>query len=141
MTWPIRFRAGRRGLASVLGPLEAEVLERLWEAGDGADVGEIRAALRGAHAYTTVKTVMERMTGKGLLRRERVGRAYRYRPALARRDLEARVSRQLSQGLLDGFGDVAVAHFVDAVREDPAQMRRLRELLDELGERGEAGPA
>lgn len=128
-----RFDAGRRGLRSVLGPLETQILEALWRLGEPAEVAEVRAALPDDPAYTTVKTVLERLTEKGLVARHRAGRAYRYQAAHTRDDLEADVTHRVSRGLLDGFGSAALTHFVDAVREDPEQLETLRAMLDQLG--------
>ena len=103
----------------------------LWERSP-QDVAGVQAALTGESAYSTVKTVLERLTEKGLLRREKVGKAFEYRPALAQADYQAQQARSLSQSLLSGFGTAALTHFVDAVREDPAQLQELRRLLDDL---------
>lgn len=103
----------------------------LWRSGSG-DVADVSASLPRKSAYTTVKTVMERLTDKGFLEREKLGRAYTYRPALSRSDLEAQAARHLSQGLLRGFGSAALTHFVGAVQDDPAQLQKLRDLLEQV---------
>ena len=62
-------------------------------------------------AYTTVMTIMSRLHEKGLLARERDGKGYVYRPAFSREEHRARLSRELVRGLVDEFGDVALAQF------------------------------
>ncbi len=116
---------------SVFGPLEAAIMEAMWALGQ-AEVREVTDVLPRDNAYTTVKTVMERLTKKGFLTRVRNGKAYRYTPALSQEALEARVAQEASRRLLDGFGSVALTHFVEAAREDPAQLAELRGLLDGL---------
>lgn len=117
---------------SVLGPLEADIMEVVWAHGS-ADVRDVTDYLsRGA--YTTVKTVMERLTIKGFLTRQREGKAYRYTPALSRAELEARVAQKASRDLLNGFGQAALTHFVEAAREDPGRLQELRQLLDTLAD-------
>ena len=96
------------------------------------DVAGVQAALPGESAYSTVKTVLERLTEKGLLTREKVGKAFEYTPAHSRAVYEAQQARRLSNSLLSGFGAAALTHFVDAVREDPAHLEELRRLLTEL---------
>lgn len=113
-----------------LGPLEAAVMERLWKRGRATvrdvveDLGRSRAL-----AYTTVMTIMSRLHAKGLLARDRDGKTYVYRPAFTREEHRARLSRDLVRGLVDEFGEVALAHFaaeLDGV--DAAHRSALRRL-------------
>jgi predicted transcriptional regulator len=113
-----------------LGPLEAAVMERLWKRGSATvrdvveDLGRTRAL-----AYTTVMTIMTRLHAKGLLERDRDGKTYVYRPACSREEHRERLSRDLVRGLVDEFGEVALAHFaaeldgVDAAHR--AALRRI----------------
>jgi BlaI family transcriptional regulator, penicillinase repressor len=80
-------------------------------------------------AYTTVMTVMQRLDGKGLLRRERDGRRDVYVAALGAHEYaQARAEAEVG-ALVDEYGDVALAHFarhmsaLDPERRD--QIRRL----------------
>jgi len=72
-------------------------METLWNAGDGwltvRDVHDTLAESRDI-AYTTVMTVLDRMTRKQLVEREREGRAWRYRPTQSRGAMTAEVMRQ-----------------------------------------------
>ncbi|MFN2520784.1 MAG: BlaI/MecI/CopY family transcriptional regulator [Candidatus Limnocylindria bacterium] len=95
-----------------LGPLEAEIMDRLWRRRSATvrdvvdDLGRSRAL-----AYTTVMTIMTRLHAKGLLARELEGKTYVYRPAFSREEHRARLSRDLVRGLVDEFGDLALAQF------------------------------
>jgi predicted transcriptional regulator len=60
-----------------LPPLELECMKVLWRLGE-ASVREIRAGLPRALAYTTVETIMDRLTRKAIVARQRVGKAHRY---------------------------------------------------------------
>lgn len=105
-----RMRAG--GEETFLGPLEAEVMDRLWKRRTATvrdildDVGRSRSL-----AYTTVMTIMTRLHEKGLLARERDGKSYIYRPAFTREEHRSRLSHDLVRGLVHEFGDVALAQF------------------------------
>ncbi|HVP42679.1 MAG TPA: BlaI/MecI/CopY family transcriptional regulator [Terriglobales bacterium] len=74
--------------------LELECLCVLWKH-PGASVAEVRAALERPLAYTTVMTVLERLSAKGVVLRRKQGRAYAYSPLLdqdaARQDAVARL--------------------------------------------------
>jgi predicted transcriptional regulator len=112
-----------------LGPLEAEVMAVLWRTGRPMPVREVTRAVnegRGAPlAYTTVLTVMTRLAGKNILARSRSGRGYLYSPVVAD-------SAEIAvRGVLDEFGDSALARFVERVELDPALRARLRRLMEE----------
>ena len=95
-----------------LGPLEAEIMDRLWRRRSATvrdvvdDLGRSRAL-----AYTTVMTIMTRLHAKGLLVRDLEGKTYVYRPAFSREEHRVRLSRDLVRGLVDEFGDLALAQF------------------------------
>ena len=111
MSAPLR-RIRRAATGDLLGPLETAVMERLWKRGP-ATVREVVDDLgrsRGL-AYTTVMTVMVRLQAKGLLRRERNGKTFVYRPAFSRQEHRVRISRDLAHGLVSQFGDAALAAF------------------------------
>lgn len=110
------------------------MLEDLWREGESP----VRAVVERLHArgltlaYTTILTVMARLAHRGLLVRRRVGRTDHYRPAMAPDGLPAALSREAVDRLLAEHGEVALSAFADRLREgDPAQLARLRELLDE----------
>lgn len=74
---------------SVLGDLELAVMEVLWRNDGPASVRGVHERLRGDRgvAYTTVMTVLDRLSKKGVVERELDGRAWLYRPARTRVDL------------------------------------------------------
>jgi predicted transcriptional regulator len=79
-----------------LGDLERSVMETLWDSDGWLTVREVHDTLAKGRdiAYTTVMTVLDRMTRKQLVEREREGRAWRYRPAQSRGAMTAEVMRQ-----------------------------------------------
>lgn len=114
-----------------LGSLESRIMEAMWRLGE-ASVREItdEIARAGTPAYTTVMTVMTRLTEKGLLSRARADRAYAYRPATSREEYARSVAGARVRSLIAEFGDLAVAQFADELQEvDPVRARRLGELL------------
>lgn len=74
-------------------------------------------------------TVMRRLNDKGLLDRKRRGRADSYVPTLSREQYRQRRAGAEVRGLVDEFGDAALAHFASALSTlDPARRRQLRRL-------------
>jgi predicted transcriptional regulator len=69
-----------------LGALEAKVMSLLWDAGP-ATARQLQHALPApTPASTTVLTVLTHLQEKGLVARERAGRAHRYQPVTSRED-------------------------------------------------------
>jgi len=109
-----------------LGTLQTKVLEALSRRGPST-VREVTDALRGKFAYTTVMTVLGRLHEKGLVGREQRGRGYLYTPRYSVSELRDRMAKYLVDGIVEDFGDVALAHFVGALdRVDRARLARLR---------------
>jgi predicted transcriptional regulator len=111
-----------------LGPLEAEVMGVLWSADAPLNVREVLAALNAGRsvplAYTTVMTVMSRLARKGVLARSRSGRQFAYAP------LAADTAEIAVRGVLEEFGDAALARFVERVEMDPGLRERLQRLME-----------
>jgi len=125
---------------SNLGDLERSVIETLWDAGDSwLTVREVHEALAKDRdiAYTTVMTVLDRMTRKDLVERERDGRAWRYRPTQSRGAMTAEVMRQaLGEFTEETNQRERAAALVAFVGEASAADRRaLREALAALERR------
>ncbi len=114
-----------------LGELERAIMDVLWEASDSLTVRQVSGLLTERDlAHTTVMTVLDRLSKKGFARRERDGRAWRYRAAGSR---EAYVT-ELMLNALDQTGDrqAALASFARSVSDSEA--RALRSALEALGE-------
>ncbi|WP_107767165.1 BlaI/MecI/CopY family transcriptional regulator [Nocardioides terrigena] len=111
-----------------LGQLEAVVMQRLWSVDRPVSVREVLEDLQRERdiAYTTVMTVLDNLHGKGLVRREKQGRAYLYAPALSREEHTAGLLDQvLSQS---GDRGATLLHFVGHMSED--DLAELRSALD-----------
>jgi predicted transcriptional regulator len=107
--------------------LEYLVLRKLWELGT-ASVRDVHGRLDHPDelVYTTIAKVIDRLRGKGLIQRERHGKAFVYRARVARETVERARARAAVSRLLGPAPRTAVAALVDAVDAvDP-------ELLDEL---------
>ena len=110
-------------LEGLLGELELAVMQVVWSHGSVA-VRDVHQALlpRRDVAYTTVMTVMSRLAGKGVLRRERLGRAFIYRAAQpGRRGFLRQQARLAVHRLLERYGELAIAEFVDELSEGDAE--------------------
>lgn len=107
--------------------LEYAVLAKLWELGT-ASVRELHEQLGepAGRVYTTTAKVIDRLRGKGLVQRQQRGKAFVYRPKVARSEVENARAKQAVSRLLGATPRAAVTALVDAVDAfDPR-------LLDEL---------
>ena len=111
------------------GDLEATVMDQLWSAGRPLLVRDVIDAMSPDRtpAYTTVMTVMDNLHRKGLLRRERDGRAFRYWPTKARAELTA----ELMDELLSDSGDRPATLLRFVGRMAPDELAELRRVLGE----------
>jgi predicted transcriptional regulator len=111
-----------------LGKLEREVMQFAWRRGQ-VSVRDVHEEFAGRIAYTTLMTTLDRLYKKGLLAREKDGRAFRYAPRVSREEFERGIAQDVLDALLGRNEDAVepvLACIVDAVSEHD------RELLDEL---------
>jgi predicted transcriptional regulator len=111
------------------GPLSNEVMEAVWKVDRPVSVREIADELNARRqeplAYTTVMTVMNRLTERHTLERKRTGNRFLYEPTAPN------AAGLAVKNVIRTYGEAAMAHFVEEAREDPAVMSRLRNLLAE----------
>ncbi len=115
------------------GELESAIMDVVW-AGDRAYlVREVRERLSYNRpvAYTTVMTVMNILYGKGVLCREKHGRAWRYWPVESREEHDARL---MSEVLRSGGDErITMLRFVERVNEEERDSLRSA-MLDMAGQ-------
>jgi predicted transcriptional regulator len=131
-----RFSPAKDGLVKVLGPLETEIMQILWQEGPSA-VKKVhrRLAQQRDIAYTTVMTTMSRLAEKGVLSRQREDMAYIYTPAISEDEFVTMVVRQVMDGLLHDYSDTAINYMVDYLaKHNPAELRRLQRVINDRTE-------
>ena len=114
-----------------LGELELAALEYLWKVTD-ADVAEAHAAVgeRRNISLNTVGSALERLYKKGLLAREKVSHAYRYRATEDRETFRARKLVEAAGGLRALGRSGLLAAFVDLVADaDEQALSELERLI------------
>lgn len=128
----VDYSAKKDGCQGVIGSLELEILETLWQR-HGASGKEIFEAIkrRRAIALTTVLTVLERLTKKGFVKRVMGESVYLYHPVQSRDEFAAVVSHGVLKGIMEISASGACASFVDTLANiDPAELERLSALID-----------
>lgn len=89
---------------AILGELEMQIMEILWQQDKPVSVREIHEDLLKVRslAYTTVMTVLDRLAKKGIAHREREGRAWLYVAGFTRAEL---VVTAMQEALADAGAD------------------------------------
>jgi predicted transcriptional regulator len=123
----------RHSLSEVLGPLEAEIMDVVWDESE-VTVRDVHRALNEKKpiAYTTVMTTLGRLTDKGLVRRVEDQPAHHFSALISREQYARSTVKSVVDWLVSHFPDPAVAYFVDRVEEeDERVIERLREAIEQ----------
>ena len=109
------------------GELEMAIMNVMWAADGPCVVREVRERMHYERpvAYTTVMTVMNILHRKGVLHRDKVGRAWRYWPVEAREEHDARLMAEALRS--GGDENLTMRRFLERVSDD--EMRSLRSAL------------
>ncbi|MGE5675460.1 MAG: BlaI/MecI/CopY family transcriptional regulator [Mycobacterium leprae] len=121
-----------------VGPLETEILHYLWDHGEVA-VEEVHRRLQVTRpvAYTTVMTVMSRLTARGLLERRKEGRAYFYRTVVDRNEVAGGAVRHLVERFFGGRAIPAIHCLLGVTPLNEADLSELQRLVSDLAGREE----
>lgn len=125
-------RPSESGVRKALGDLEADIMELVWQK-DLCSVREIFELLEADReiAYTTVMTVMSRLSDKGILKKEREGKQYLYAPAVSKDEFSQTMFSSVLKGFKADLGSKALSFFVDSFSEDDATLEELERLIQE----------
>ncbi|MBA3263465.1 MAG: BlaI/MecI/CopY family transcriptional regulator [Thermoleophilaceae bacterium] len=123
--------AARKGNLELRGDLQSQIMAIVWRLGE-ATVEDVRAQQPGRRrsAYTTVQTVMNRLSGRGLLSRSRQGRAIVYRAAFAEPEY---LARAIGERLADASRETRQATLVSLVDGlDPEDLGELARYTNKI---------
>ena len=109
---------------------ELEVMQAIWACTPPVARTEIETILKQTHpmAQTTLLTLLTRLSEKGFVRIEKVGRSSRYLPLIAREDYLANQSRRFIDQLCGG----SVSIFASALCNSGLTKEEIAELRDLL---------
>lgn len=110
---------------------EWKVMEEVW-ASPPQSASAVKSNLAGREgwALATVNTLLRRLTAKGALRVEKLGREHWYHPTVARELCVLSESRSLVDRLFRGRLAPLVAAFVEDQSLTEAEIAELRKILD-----------
>ncbi len=117
---------------------ELDIMSVLWRAGSGT-VAEVRDALSTDLGYTSVLKMLQILEEKGLVRHEAEGRAYRYFAVVEPEEAGGDALRRIVDKIFQGSAEMALARLVSDRPLRPAEVKRLKALLDEAAAEEEEG--
>lgn len=103
-------RAIRRSILD-LAPLELDCMNALWRLGQ-ATVRDVHAALAATRprAYTTIMTILDRLAQKGMVERQKAGRAWLYKAQLSADQARTHAVVRLVEGFFQGSTEALASH-------------------------------
>ena len=117
---------------------EFQVLDVLWDAGE-LSIREIHDRLTNAWAYSTTKTVVDRMARKGLLSRHNLHGLNVYAPAISRPAGLAPWLKFFARQILGVDTATAVAMFGQSDKMDADELVELERLVQQLDDQDDSG--
>ncbi len=126
----------KRGRTPELSRAEFDILRPLWKEGP-LSVREVHDRVQAARgwAYTTTKTLMDRMAAKGLLERSEFHGVFLYRPQVTRPAGLARLVQFFADRVLETDPQAVVSLFARSGSLTREEMGELERILGELKEK------
>lgn len=119
------------GTKPPLGPLEAQVMEIVWSAGE-VTIRDIYDTVRKQRdlAYTTVMTVVHNLHKKDILKQRVEGNTHFYAASQSRSQFVRSRVAEVLDALLEDFTEPALAHLADRLtKADAAQLDELEKMI------------
>jgi predicted transcriptional regulator len=123
----------KKGLAPLSEELERPLMEILWTKGlmKGRDLYEEIRREKDI-AYTTALTVLDRLSKKGFVKKDRKSGTILFTPAVSRQAYESAVTESLVQKAFEVSPDLAASAFADIFSRMPKEdLNRLEKLIEE----------
>ena len=129
----------REPTVQLQGELQMEVMRALWRRGRASSVDDVRDDLPERHrgAYTTVQTVLNRLAERGLLVRQRQGKAIFYAPKLSEAEYYSLSVRQTLSTASEDIRRTALAQLVGEM--PPGELSEIEALAREVSRRRTRG--
>jgi predicted transcriptional regulator len=118
-----------------LTPQELAIMKVVWKL-EQATVRDVYEAIREKRpiAYTTVMTMMRILEEKGYLKKNRVERAYLYKPTRARQQVIGAMVRDFVDRVFDGAASGLLVHLAKDGKLSKDERRQIRRVIEEMDE-------
>ena len=120
-------------------PAELEILKILWDHGRPASVRDVfeivNQDVQARRAYTSVMSLLNVMTDKGLLRRAPLGRAFLYEAVSPREQTLRSMLGETLERVYSGSASLLVAHLLDQSHPSHEELNQIRSILNDYQRR------
>ena len=113
---PSKIDFGKQGMQSLIGGLEADIMESLWQGSGKKSCRDVYDFVKKKNkvAYTTISVSLDRLHAKGLVEREiekgKGGLKYKYCAKTSKEELADRLSKKFVGFLRKTFGEASIAY-------------------------------
>ena len=117
-------------LANKISDSELEIMKVLWRANDALPVNVIRETLQSERGWeaTTIKTLVSRLTAKGVLQQEKRGSFY-YTPRISEGEYNEWAAGNLIQKLFHGSAKALLSTLVRSDELTKSDIEELRQMF------------
>lgn len=123
-----------RRRSNTLTEAELRLMEVLWQKGE-ATVAEVTASLPPPPiAYNSVLTTMRILERKGYVTHDEAGRAFVYRPLLAREEAAGHAVGNVLSRFFDNSAGTLALRLIESERPSEAELERLKALIEQYEE-------
>lgn len=118
-----------------LGRRERQIMELVYQL-EEASVAQVREAMPDPPSYSSVRTMIRSLEGKGLLKHRREGMKYLYRPTQSKRKVSRSALRHLMTTFFEGSASEAVAAIFESEKMDADDLKRIESLIKQARKEG-----
>ena len=122
--------------SATLTEAELRIMEVLWRKGSGT-VQQVLDWLPSALAYNSVLTTIRTLEKKGQVKHVKDGRAHVYEPVIGREEATRSEVRHLVGRFFRNSHEALILNILQDEAIDAADLKRLREMLERSGVRGD----
>ena len=111
-----------------LGRRERQIMDLVYQL-EEASVAQVLEAMPDPPSYSSVRTMIRSLEGKGLLKHRREGMKYLYRPTQSKRKVSRSALRHLMTTFFEGSASEAVAAIFESEKMDADDLKRIESLI------------
>lgn len=116
-------------MQTIEGKLESMVMNIVWTK-QICSAKDVLSELNGTYALTTISTILDRLTVKGVVMKTKKGGKVIFSPKISQKSYSETIVKRFMEKITLSFGDLAVSSFAKGVQHLPAEKRKeLVELL------------
>ena len=121
-----------------LSPLEWEIMNIIWELGDGPSVREVldKCYPNGEKAYTTVQTVMNNLETKGYLQKNKIGLVNFYKPLKKRKESLKKETSKFVEKVFGGSFQSLASYLIDSKSLTDEEIADLKKIIEQREQEG-----